>query len=72
MKLFAITNRGLTVIGMLVMLLWGVILTEQHIVRQAEEAHYEYLRSQPAPPTQTGPRPTLRPLPVPISGDTVA
>jgi hypothetical protein len=35
------------VIGALVMLLWGMILAERAIIRQAQQDHYEFLRSQP-------------------------
>ena len=72
MKLFAITNRGLAVISLLVMLLWGVILAERSIIRQAQQDHYEFLRSQPAAPVTPGPRPTGHPVPENVPGESVA
>ena len=72
MKLFAITNRGLAVISMLVLLLWGVILAEHAIIRQAQQDHYEFLRSQPVAPVTPGPLPTQHSLPASVSGDSVA
>ena len=72
MKLFAITNRGLAVISLLVMLLWGVILAERSIIRQAQRDHYEFLRSQPAAPVTPGPRPTKHPAPKTVPSDRVA
>ena len=72
MKLFAITNRGLAVISLLVMLLWGVILAERSIIRQAQQDHYEFLRSQPAAPATPGPRPTGHPTSDTVPSDNVA
>lgn len=43
MKLFGISNHGLASIGLLVITLWGVILMEHSLNRQAEE-DFEALR----------------------------
>jgi len=48
MKLTGISNRGLMVIGLLVVFLWGIIFAERAIVRQAQREHHEFLRSLPA------------------------
>jgi len=61
MKLFAISNRGLAVIGMLVMMLWGVILAEKAVVSQAHRDHYEFLESRPHLEPDLRPRPTALP-----------
>ena len=37
MKLFEISNRGLAVIGVLVLVLWGLILAERAVIEQARE-----------------------------------
>ena len=47
MKLTGISNRGLMVIGLLVVFLWGIIFAERAIVRQAQREHHEFLRSLP-------------------------
>jgi hypothetical protein len=49
MKLTGISNRGLLVISLLVMCLWGIIFAERAIVRQAQQAHREFFESRPAP-----------------------
>ena len=56
MRLSAISNRGLLVISMLVMVLWGIIVAERVIVREAQREHYEFLRTKPAV-VPTDPRP---------------
>ena len=48
MKVIGITNQGLTVISLLVLLLWGVIFAEQALVSQAEHEYQDFRRSQPA------------------------
>ncbi len=58
MRLIGITNRGLAVISVLVMVLWGLILAERSILRQARQDHYEFQRSHPIA------APHERPLPV--------
>jgi hypothetical protein len=63
MKLFTISNRGLVVIGVLVLVLWSLILAEKAVVRQAHEAHYEFLRSHPQSAPVETPQPTAHPTP---------
>jgi hypothetical protein len=48
MKLTGISNRGLMVIGLLVVFLWGIIFAERAIVRQAQREHDQFMRSLPA------------------------
>jgi hypothetical protein len=47
MRLMGISNRGLLVITLLVMCLWGIIFAERAIVRQAQREHQEFFRSRP-------------------------
>ena len=61
MKLFEISNRGLAVIGVLVLVLWGVILAERAVIEQAREDHYEFLQSHPDTPNALRPQPTIYP-----------
>ena len=61
MKLFAISNRGLAVIGALVMLLWGVIFAERVVIQQAQRDQYEFLQSRPHRGRDATPRPTSHP-----------
>lgn len=61
MKLFEISNRGLAVIGALVMVLWGVILAETAVIRQAQRDHYEFLQPRPHNEPDAAPRPTAHP-----------
>ncbi len=74
MRVIGITNQGLTVIGMLVLLLWGVIFAKQVLVSQAERDHQDFRRSQPAAsPVSERPIPAQRmtPLASPIDDLTV-
>ncbi len=49
MKLFELTNQGLTVIGLLICVLWGVLLVERDFNEQARRDYYELLeRRAPA------------------------
>jgi hypothetical protein len=48
MRLTGISNRGLLVITLLVICLWGIIFAERAIVRQAQREHLEFFRSRPA------------------------
>ncbi len=64
MKPFTISNRGLAVIGVLVFVLWSLILAERAVVRQAHEAHYEFLRSHPQSSPVETPRPAAHPVQV--------
>lgn len=61
MKLFEISNRGLAVIGILVLVLWGLILAERAVIEQAREDHYEFLQSNPDTPTALRPQPSAHP-----------
>jgi hypothetical protein len=47
MPLTGISNRGLALIAVLVVILWGCIFAERAIVRQAYEETQNVLRSQP-------------------------
>jgi hypothetical protein len=47
MRVMGISNRGLLVITLLVMCLWGIIFAERAIVRQAQREHQEFFRSRP-------------------------
>ena len=47
MPLTGISNRGLALIALLVVILWGFIFAERAIVRQAYEETQTVLRSQP-------------------------
>jgi len=53
MPLTGISNRGLVLIGMLVALLWGCILTERIVVRRAIEQTEHWLGSHPRGPAST-------------------
>ncbi len=65
MKVIGITNQGLTIITLLVLLLWGVILAEQTLVSQAERDYQDFRRSQPAAsPVGERPIPARRKTPV--------
>ena len=47
MPLTGISNRGLALIAVLVVILWGCIFAERAIVRRAYEETQNVLRSQP-------------------------
>ena len=65
MKVIGITNQGLTAICLLVLLLWGVIFTEQVLVSQAERDYQDFRRSQPAAsPADERPIPAQRMIPL--------
>lgn len=65
MKAIGITNQGLTVISLLVLLLWGVIFAEQTLVSQTERDYQDFRRSQPAAsPADERPVPAQRTTPV--------
>ncbi len=71
MRLTGISNRGLLVITLLVICLWGIIFAERAIVRQAQREHLEFFRSRPvsvpANPAPETPR-RAAPGPRPYSG----
>jgi hypothetical protein len=52
MPLTGISNRGLALIALLVVVLWGCIFAERAIVRQAYEETQNVLRSQPVVPVK--------------------
>ena len=65
MKVIGITNQGLTVISLLVLLLWAVIFAEQTLVSQVERDYQDFRRSQPAAsPVGERPMPARRMSPV--------
>jgi hypothetical protein len=69
MKLTGISNRGLMVISLLVVFLWGIIFAERAIVRQAQREHHEFLRSLPAgAPANPKPQAPQRATPGPGPG----
>ncbi|HUG81688.1 MAG TPA: hypothetical protein VML01_08490 [Bryobacterales bacterium] len=61
MKLFAISNRGLAVIGALVIVLWSLILAERAVIRQVRLEHYEFMQSHPQDASTEMPQPTAHP-----------
>jgi len=64
MKVMGITNQGLSIIGLLVLVLWGVIFAEQALVSQAERDYQDFRRSQPlASPADERPIPAQRMTP---------
>jgi hypothetical protein len=66
MRLTGISNRGLLVIALLVMCLWGIIFAERAIVRQAQREHLEFFRSRPAAaPINPAPETPQRAMPGP-------
>lgn len=63
MKLFEISNRGLAVIGALVVVLWSLILAERAVIRQVHEEHYQFMQSRPQSSPVQMPQPTAHPVP---------
>ncbi|MDA1316143.1 MAG: hypothetical protein O2968_22715 [Acidobacteria bacterium] len=63
MKLFAISNRGLAVIGALVVVLWSLILAERAVIRQVHDEHYQFMQSRPQSFPVQMPQPTAHPVP---------
>jgi len=55
MKLFGISNVGITVIALLVALLWGVIYAERTLTYQAQQDYIELRRSLAPSPARTQP-----------------
>jgi hypothetical protein len=45
MRVFAISNRGLIVIGILVAVLWGLIYAERVLTVQAQQDYIEMFRA---------------------------
>ncbi len=48
MRTIGISNRGLTVIALLVFVLWGVIFAEHALMAQARRDYEHFRRVQPA------------------------
>jgi hypothetical protein len=55
MRIFAISNRGLVVIGILVAVLWGLICTERALTFRAQQDYLEVMRSLTVTPVKTRP-----------------
>jgi hypothetical protein len=62
MRVFAISNRGLIVIGILVAVLWGLIYTERALTLRAQQDYLEVMRSLTAP-EKTQPIPARKAAP---------
>ena len=64
MRVTGISNQGLAIIALLVAVLWGCILTERTIRRQAREETLIMLRSNPGTTLPTkAPAPPSKPRP---------
>jgi hypothetical protein len=61
MRVFAISNRGLLVIGMLVAVLWGLIYTERSLTLRAQRDYLEVMRSLTVAPDKSHPIPARKP-----------
>lgn len=61
MRVFAISNRGLIVIGILVAVLWGLIYTERALSLRAQQDYLEVMRSLTVAPAKTHPIPARKP-----------
>jgi len=62
MKLTGLSNHGLLIIAVLVAVLWGLILAERAIVRQAHQETLLLLRSRSPVPAQYQQPSFIRPL----------
>ncbi len=60
MRIFAISNRGLVVIGILVAVLWGLIYTERSLTYRAQQDYLEVMRSLTVAPVKTHRTPTRK------------
>ena len=60
MKIFGISNHGLTVIGLLVAVLWSVIFIERSLTRQAQQDYAQLRRSWGYTPAKNVPVPVAR------------
>jgi hypothetical protein len=63
MRVFAISNRGLIVIAILVAVLWGLIYTERALTLRAQQDYLEVMRSLTATPEKPHPLPARKPAP---------
>jgi hypothetical protein len=61
MRVFAISNRGLIVIGILVAVLWGLIYTERALTLRAQQDYLEVMRSLTISPVKAHPSPARQP-----------
>jgi hypothetical protein len=61
MRVFAISNRGLMVIGILVAVLWGLIYTEHTLTLRAQQDYLEVMRSLTVTPEKTHRAPARKP-----------
>ena len=50
MKLFGLTNQGLTAIGLLTLVLWGVLWVEHSLNLRTQETYQHLLEEWPATP----------------------
>lgn len=50
MKLFGLTNQGLTAIGLLTLVLWGVLWAEHSLNLRTQENYQNLMREWPATP----------------------
>jgi hypothetical protein len=57
MRVFAISNRGLIVIGILVAVLWSLICAERALTLRAQQDYLEVMRSLTTTPAKTQPGP---------------
>jgi hypothetical protein len=62
MRVFAISNRGLMVIGILVAVLWGLIYTERTLTLRAQQDYLEVMRSLTVAPEKTHRVPARKPV----------
>jgi hypothetical protein len=58
MRVFAISNRGLAVIGILVAVLWSLIYAERTLTLRAQQDYLEVMRSLTTTPVKTQPVPS--------------
>jgi hypothetical protein len=55
MRVFAISNRGLIVIGILVAVLWSLICAERALTLRAQQDYLEVMRSLTTTPVKSVP-----------------
>ena len=59
MKLFGLTNQGVTAIGLLTLVLWGVLWAEHSLNLRTQETYQNLLQEWPATPAHnSGPEMT--------------
>lgn len=52
MKLFGLTNQGLTAIGLLTLVLWGVLWAEHSLNVRTQRTYQNLMQEWPATPAQ--------------------